>query len=98
MTRLLEQKQEEKQMLRNKEILAAVEFELVGAIAHGGGQLTGFSIKVSEVDCLLTLRAKFEGEGMVCFVGAPDIGDCLRKGVVEAYHNRLRWRADAYAR
>ena len=96
MSRQLEAQQELKQQRVNLEIIAAVEFELVGSIAFMGGQLLGFSVKISEVDCLLTLRADFEGRRMVCFVGAPDIGGCLRKSVVEGHNNTLKWKEDRF--
>lgn len=96
MSRLLEAKQEERQARLNSEVLAAVEFELVGSIAHIGGVLTGFSVKFGVVDCLMTLRADFEDNSMVCFVGAPALPDCLRKAVVEGHGNRLRWKEDSY--
>lgn len=98
MSRMLDIKLEEKQKRVNDEILAAVEFELIGSVAVLGGALGGFSIKISEVDCLMTLRAKFEGEPMVCFVGAPDVGSCFRRAVVDGHANRLNWREDRYAR
>ncbi len=82
----------------DKEILAAVEFELEGAVGHAGGVLTGLSVKFGASDCLLTLRADFGAKKMVSFVGCPDLGSCLRKGVTEAYHDGLRWREDEFAR
>lgn len=98
MSRQLEVQQEIKQQKINTEIVAAVEFDLVGSIAVVGGKLLGFSVKIGVVDCLLTLRADFEGQRMVCFVGAPDIGGCLRKSVVEAHSNGLRWREDSFVK
>lgn len=98
MSRLLDQQIEEKQLRLNLEIVSAVEFDLVGTVAHLGGVLVGFSVKFGEVDCLMTLRAEFEGIRMVCFVGAPDLGSCLRKSVCEGHQNRLRWREDQFGR
>ncbi len=97
MSRQLEAKQEERQQQVNIEVLAAVEFELVGTVAFLGGMLLGLSIKIGAVDCLMTLRADFEGRRMVCFVGAPDIGSCLRKAVTEGHINNLKWKEDSYA-
>jgi hypothetical protein len=82
----------------DKEVISALEFELVGSIAHAGGVLTGFSVKIGEGDVLMTLRAKLPGGRMVAFVGCPDIPSCFRKAVTEAYSDGLRWRADEFAR
>lgn len=82
----------------SREVLAAVEFELVGSIAHAGGVLRGLSVKFGDSECLMTLRAVLAGKPQVSFVGAPDLPSCFRKAVVDAYHDELRWREDVYAR
>lgn len=97
MSRQLDLKREELQAKRDYEVLAAVEFELVGSIAHVGGVLRGFSVKIGEGDTLLTLRADFEGSSMVAFVGSPDIGSCLRKAVHQVFSNEVNWKADEWA-
>ena len=96
MSRQLEQAREIKQARYDTEVLKAVEFELQGAVGHAGGILTGFSVKFSEVDCLLTLRATIGSNAQIAHVGAPGLGDCLRKAVSEAYRDALRWRPDQY--
>lgn len=98
MVEKLTEKREQFKLLVDREVLAAVEFELQGSVAHGGGILTGLSVKYGDSDCLLTLRAKFGSNSMVCFVGCPDLGSCFRKAVVEAYQDELRWREDEWAR
>lgn len=98
MTATLTKRREQHQEVVEKEILAAVEFELVGSIAHAGGVLTGFSVKFSDSDCLMTLRAVIGSRPMVSFVGCPDLSSCFRKAVVEAYHDGLKWRKDEFAR
>lgn len=79
------------------EVLAAVEFELQGSIAHAGGTLVGFSVKFGEVDTLMILRVVLAGKAQVAFVGAPDLASCFRKAVGEAYSDGLRWKPDEYA-
>lgn len=97
MPHTLEQERQKLQEKRDNEILAAVDFELIGAIAHAGGVLTGFSVKFGASDVLVTLRVILAGRQQVSFVGAPTLGDSLRKCVVDAYHDELRWKADAFA-
>ncbi len=82
----------------SREVLAAVEFELVGSIAHAGGELTGISVKFGDSECLMTLRVILAGKPQVSFVGAPDLSSCFRKAVVDAYHDALKWRDDEFAR
>jgi hypothetical protein len=80
----------------DKALLAAVEFELEGAVAHSGGVLSGLSIKFSEMDCLMTLRAVLPRGKMVAFVGAATLADCFRRAVNDAYRDNLRWRDDQF--
>lgn len=86
----------QKQREVDKSLVAAVEFELQGAVAHAGGQLTGLSVKFGELDCLLTLRATVTAHRCVAFVGAPTLSDCFRKAVTDAYRDRLKWRKDKW--
>jgi len=82
----------------DKEVLAAIEFELEGSIAHAGGVLTGFSVKYGVSDCLIVLRAVVGSRPMISFVGAPDLSSALRKCVSSAYHDDLRWKEDGFAK
>lgn len=66
------------------------------AVAYAGGQLEGFSVKSTEVDALMTLRARFPGGAMVAFVGADTVTACIIKATREAGGDRLRWRADKW--
>lgn len=94
----LEAKRKEHALQVSNEVLAAVEFELIGSLAHAGAVLTGFSVKFGDSDVLMILRAILAGRQQVCFVGAPDLPNCFRKAVQEAYSDSLRWREDEYAR
>lgn len=93
----LDVKRKEHKERVDKEVVAALEFELVGAIAHAGGILTGFSMKIGDSDVLMTLRAEIGHRKMVSFVGCPDMSSCFRKAVTEAYHDGLQWREDQFA-
>jgi len=97
-TDVLSKKRQEYKAHVDKEVLAAVEFELVGSVAHAGGVLSGISVRFGESDCLMTLRASFGSKSMVSFVGCPDLGSCFRKAVNEAYSDDLQWREDRWAK
>ena len=87
---------QEQQAKFDKALVAAVEFELEGSISHSGGVLSGISVKFSEVDCLMTLRARLPAGRRVAFVGAATLADCFRRAVNDAYRDNLRWKEDRY--
>lgn len=82
---------------RHKALIKALEFDLSGSIAHHGGVLTGFSVKLEEWECLITLRAVVENVPSIAFVGSDDIINCILKAVREARRGKLQWREDRYA-
>lgn len=92
----LTEQRKELQEKFDKALVAAVEFELVGSVAHAGGVLTGLSVKYSEIDCLVTLRADLPAGRMVSHVGGQTLSDCFRRAVNEAYQDKLRWKEDQY--
>lgn len=98
MANKLEEKRQQHQEQIGREVLAAVEFELVGACAHAGAELTGLTVKFNEGDCLMVLKGILAGRPQVSFVGAPDLANCFRKAVSEAYRDNLKWREDEYAK
>lgn len=92
----VQEKRKELQKKFDSALVAAVEFELVGSVAHSGGVLLGLSVRFSDVDCLLTLKANLPAGRMVCFVGGATLADCFRRAVNEAYQDKLRWKADRW--
>jgi len=94
----IEVKRAEIQKKFDASLVAAVEFELEGSIAHAGGELNGLSVKFSTEDCLLTLRAQMPAGPMISFVGGATLADCFRRAVNEAYQDKLNWRDDQYFR
>lgn len=80
----------------DKALVAAVEFELAGSIAHAGGVLVGLSVKYSAVDCLMTLRADLPAGRRIAFVGGATLADCFRRAVNEAYQDKLTWKVGQY--
>lgn len=77
-------------------LLFCVYGGLEDAVGHAGGELRGFSVKLSGEDVLCTLRARFPADDMIAFVGAADIAGVLVKAARDARSDRLRWRSDAY--
>ncbi|MCK5487930.1 MAG: hypothetical protein KAI86_17045 [Desulfobacterales bacterium] len=92
----LDTQRQELQQKHDKALVAAVEFELVGAIAHAGGVLVGLSVRYSEVDCLMTLRADLPAGRRIAFVGGASLADCFRRAVNEAYRDKLSWKVGQY--
>lgn len=80
----------------DKALVAAVEFELVGAIGHAGGVLVGISVRFGEADCLMTLRADLPAGRRIAFIGAATLSDCFRRAVNEAYRDKLNWKVGQY--
>ncbi len=92
----LDTQRKELQEEYDKQLVAAVEFELVGAIGHTGGVLVGLSVRYSEVDCLMTLRADLPAGRRIAFVGGASLADCFRRAVNEAYRDKLSWKVGQY--
>lgn len=97
MTRQLEQEQEIQQTKRNKALVRAIEYELAGAVAHSGGDLQGFSVKLGGYETLVTLRVILAGRPQISFVGSSNLGEALLKCVRLAKSDKLNWRDDKFA-
>jgi hypothetical protein len=98
MSRQLEQEWEDKARRDRESVTAAVCGGLVLAVAHGGGELVGLSLKITDFDALMTVRAAFPGGRMIAFVGAGDMAECFKKATREAKMDALRWKPDKYAK
>jgi hypothetical protein len=98
MSRQLEQLSEERTKREHQAVLHAVYGGLDEAVRTSGGALVGFSARLASGDCLLTLRAIFEGQAMIAFVGGEDLSASLRKAVREIHTDVLSWREDKYAK
>lgn len=96
MTRSTEANAEEKQQRRALALLRCTEGGLVEAVEAGGGELTGFSAKMGEWDCLLTLRAVFPSGPCIGFIGGETLGGCLLKAVAQAKKDAIGWRVDNF--
>lgn len=98
MSRTREAAQEERVQRLAERTYRCLTGGLATAVSYTGGHLLGISIKYTEDDILLTLRAEFPGGRMVCFVGAADLARGFVKATREAGKETLRWRADRYSR
>lgn len=96
MSRQLEQTIENQGARRLALASAAINGDLARAVQRAGGELVGFSVKLSEVECLLVLRADFPAGRMVAFCASSDLPAALVKAVYEGSRDKLRWRADRY--
>lgn len=98
MTRTIEVELEERTIRAEKSTLHAVYGGLASAVAHSGGILSGFSMKLNPDDVLMVLRAVFPGGAMIAFVGSETMDGALRKAVREGNADRLTWRPDKWAK
>jgi len=69
---------------------------LAGAIAYNGGELTGFSLKIGNVDYLVTLRAFFPAGHRISWVGANSMTEVILKAERLAAGGLLDWLEDKY--
>lgn len=89
---------EQRQSRRAYRLYMALDGGLELAIEQMGGRLVGVSLRTNPQDVLATIRADFEGEGMIAFVGGSTIGNALAKGEREARSNALKWKEDRWAK
>jgi hypothetical protein len=74
-----------------------VDGGLVEGVSRAGGELLGFSVKLSPYDVLITLRAEFPGGRMVGFIGGETLSGALVKAQREAASDAIKWREDRWA-
>jgi len=98
MSRQLDGDREARAARRRDRVLVAVNGGLYNGVSRAGGILLGFSVKLDEFDCLLTLRAEFPAGRMVSFVGGYDLADVLQKAAKGAAGDGLRWREDKWGK
>lgn len=96
MSRQLDYEKEQREQLRRVELVKCLEFGLVGALSAQGIDMLGFAMKYDPFNCLMTLKADRNGEGIVSFVGSDTIINCFLKAQSEALRQGLKWREDKY--
>lgn len=78
----------------------AIIYLITGGFEHlvraQGGSFQGFSMRGTEADCLLVVRAEFEGVYMVAFVPGRNGANCLAKCQKLLRAVKLVWRPDRY--
>lgn len=79
-------------------LVRALEFELVDELQTGGADLYGFSVKIDDWQCLITLRAFVDGVACVSFVGADNLAGVFVKSAQLAKKGELRWKVDRFAK
>jgi hypothetical protein len=82
---------------RHKRVGRVCDGGLNSAISRAGGTLLGISVKWSEYDVLITVRALMPAGRVICFVGSETLAGALLKAYREAGQDLLKWRPDRYA-
>lgn len=96
MSRQLDAAHEDRVSRRHEALVRALEFELDKVLSATGKKLLGFSMRIQEWDCLMTLRAEEAGEQRVAFVGAEDVVGAITKAVRVARAGKLKWKEDKW--
>jgi hypothetical protein len=96
MTSALDASVEEKRAKQRLYVGKVCEGGLESAVSRMGGELRGFSVKMSGVDVLVTLRADFPAGRMIAFVGGSTLGNALAKAFRDGHSDALRWRVDKW--
>jgi hypothetical protein len=81
---------------RSEKLAEVLDHGLSGTIAYQGGELTGFSMKIGNVDFLITLRAYFPAGHRISWVGAASMVECILKAERLAAEGGLSWAKDKY--
>jgi hypothetical protein len=95
-TRQLDVLREQRETTRRDALVRALEFGLVGALANQGWTVRGFGIKISDLDCLMTIRVERDGKWFRSFVATDSMITCFLKAERQALGNTLVWGRDKY--
>ena len=98
MTSIDESEHAVRESRRAMRLLRNCEGGLESAVERAGGELAGFSAKMSGYDVLLTLRADFPGGRMIAWCGSSTLATAVDKATREASSDGLRWRPDKWAK
>jgi hypothetical protein len=76
-------------------------YMLTGGLEHRvagvGGVCLGISLRGVEGDCLIVVRADFEGKKMVAFTGGVTMAGALVRLEKGLRKNEVRWQPDKFA-
>jgi len=96
MARLGDAKRESRQERLEHALVRAIVRDLEHAFEDAQTPLTGFGVKISGWDYLLTLRALVKDVPSIAFIGADTLAALFPKAVRECRAGRVRWRADKF--
>lgn len=78
----------------------AVVYMITGGFEHlirtQGGQFMGFSMRATDADCLLVIRAEFQGVYRVAFVPGRNGANCLARCHKDLRSDKLVWGVDKF--
>lgn len=92
----LERAEELRSTKRRNKVGQIAEFGLSSAISRTGGELVGFSVRLTGGDCLLTLRVTLAGRPQIAYVGGETLGSALLKAYRDASSDKLQWKDCKY--
>lgn len=96
MPKLIDERKHVETTRRAAKLEEVLDHGLSGSIAYQGGDLTGFSMKIGNVDYLVTLRASFPGGHKVSWVGASSMTEAILKCERLVVEGKLEWVPDKY--
>lgn len=97
MSRQLDQTGENKNARLVRDAGKAVNGGLESALKRGGRDFRGLTIKWNGLEALCVVKARWEGQDVISFVGSSGVAECLAKAHRDAASGKLRWRADKYS-
>lgn len=96
MSRQLEADGEDRQARKNNILAKALDTGLADALESQGIELVGIAFKYDFYSCLMTIKARFNNDFKVCFIGSDSIKNCILKAYSDANNAKLHWKADKY--
>ena len=97
MSRQHDAEHEAKQARRWQKVGRLADYGLSEALGRAGATLLGFSAKMDDGDCLLTLRVEMAGRRQIAFVGSETLGGAMIKASKEAGQDALTFKDDKWA-
>lgn len=97
MTSESERAAEKAQAKRALTLYRVADGGLERAVQRAGGELTGFSAKMSGADVLLTLRVVMPAGPMIAWVGGETLASALTKAARQAGGDELKFKPDEWA-
>ena len=96
MSRQMDLKAEVRETKKRDALVRGLEISLNASLQFQGAELRGFSIRYGDFDCLLTVKANFEGRWHVANVSSDTMMNVMLKLFADAEKGRLTWRPDKF--